>query len=67
MKKLVFQWSQKKDRVLDNEKAVSTKSDYLVRYLTKRYPLKNIDAFGIFNWKKPSTIEVDKYAIFYDL
>jgi hypothetical protein len=67
LKKLIFQWSQKKDRVLDNEKAVSSKSDYLVAYLTKRYPLKNIDAFGILNWKKPSTIEVDKYAIFYDL
>ena len=67
LKALIFQWSQQKDRLLDNEKGISIKSNYLVNYLMKRYPLKNIDAFGILNWKKPSTIEVDKYSVFYDL
>src|SRR6056297_844860 len=51
----------------DSQKNVSEKGLYLVNYLMKRYPLKNIDAFGVLNWKDSSNINIDQYAIFYKI
>jgi hypothetical protein len=67
LKILIFEWTQKTTRVSTNKKSIDEKSTYLVNYLMKRYPLKNIDAFGVLSWKQPSAIKVDKYTIFYDL
>ena len=67
LKLLIFDWTQKKTRIVENRKSVDEKTNYLINYLMKRYPLKNIDAFGVLNWKNPSNIKVDKYQIFYDL
>ena len=67
LKKLIVEWTQKRNRIAITEKNVSEKDKYLVRYLIKRYPLKNIDAYGVLQWKESSTIEIDKYLIFYDI
>ena len=67
LKSLIFEWTQKKTRIADNRESVDDKTNYLVNYLIKRYPLKNIDAYGVLKWKKPSNLKGDKYQIFYDL
>ena len=67
LKKIILEWTQKRNRITIYEKTLSEKTLYLVNYLMKRYPLKNIDAFGVLNWQEPSTINIDKYAIFYDI
>ena len=63
----ILEWSQKKSALINTGESLKTKSEYLVNYLMTRYPLKNIDAYGVLNWDKPSSIKNDKYAIFYDL
>ena len=67
LKSLILEWSQKKINVARNRENMTKKSLYLIEYLVDRYPIKNIDMYGILNWEKPSTIKVNKYAIFYDL
>src|SRR6056297_1329539 len=67
LKKVLLEWTQKRNRLVINEKNVSEKGLYLVNYLMKRYPLKNIDAFGVLNWKDSSNINIDQYAIFYKI
>ena len=67
LKSFILEWSQQKIKIDRNRITLTEKSDYLVRYLMTRYPLKNIDKYGVLAWKNPSTIEVDKYAIFTDL
>jgi hypothetical protein len=42
--------------------------DDIVPYLTPRYPLKNIDAYGDLNWKEPSRVTPSRnLGIFNDL
>ncbi|MFL0351932.1 hypothetical protein ACI5KZ_00010 [Xanthomarina sp. GH4-25] len=67
LKSLILEWTQKRSRIAITEKSFAEKSQYLVRYLMKRYPLKNLDAYGVLQWKESSTIEIDKYLIFYDI
>ncbi|MDH7912333.1 hypothetical protein [Winogradskyella sp. SYSU M77433] len=67
LKKLIVEWTQKRNRIAFTGKNVSEKDEYLLKYLMKRYPLKNIDAYGVLQWKESSTIEIDKYLIFYDI
>ena len=67
LKILIFEWTQKKNKALSSKKMIDEKTTYLVNYLMKRYPLKNIDAFGVLEWKEPTTIKVDKHSIFYDI
>jgi len=67
LKNLILEWNQKIGELTLNEKRNFQKGQYLVRYLMKRYPIKNIDAYGILQWKESSTIEIDKYSIFYDI
>jgi len=67
LKSLILEWSQQKIKIERTRIILTEKSDYLIRYLMTRYPLKNIDQYGVLAWKNPSEIEVDKYAVFTDL
>jgi len=67
LKSLIFEWTQKKNKADTGRRNMEEKGTYLVNYLTKKYPLKNIDAYGILKWKNPSRLKVNKYQIFYDL
>ena len=67
LKRLILEWTQKRSRIAISEKSFYEKSQYLVSYLMKRYPIKNIDAYGVLQWKESSTIKIDKYSIFYDI
>ena len=57
LKSLIIEWTQQKNRALSNYENISSKTEVLVTYLLKNYPLKNIDAYGILAWKEPSTIK----------
>jgi len=67
LKTLIIEWTQKKNEVLRTQNLANRNSEDLIRYLYKRYPLKNIDAFGILNWKEKSKLKIDKYLIFKDI
>lgn len=67
LKTHILEWSQKKNALIRTGENLSSKNEYLVNYLMTRYPLKNIDAYGVLNWENPSSIKIDKYDIFYDL
>nr|WP_298994993.1 DUF6090 family protein [uncultured Polaribacter sp.] len=67
LKSLILEWSQQKSRVNRTRETLSRKSEYLIDYLMKRYPIKNIDKYGTLAWKNDSEIQVNKYSIFSDL
>lgn len=67
LKSLIFDWTQKKNKAESGKNNVAEKSTFLVNYLMKRYPLKNIDAYGILKWKNSSRLKVNKHQIFNDL
>jgi len=67
LKSLIIEWTQKKNEVQRTQELANRNSEDLIRYLYKRYPLKNIDAFGILNWKEKSKLKIDKYLIFKDI
>ena len=67
LKSLILDWSQQKSRIERNREALTGKLKYLVEYLMTRYPLKNIDKYGVLAWENDSETKIDKYAIFRDL
>ena len=67
LKSLIMGWTQKKNEVQRTEEQVKRNSEDLITYLYKRYPIKNIDAYGILNWKENSKLEINKYLIFKDI
>ena len=67
LKSFILEWSQQKIKIERNRITLTDKSDYLIKYLMTRYPLKNIDKYGVLAWKNPSKFDIDKYAIFTDL
>ncbi|MDO1501165.1 DUF6090 family protein [Winogradskyella maritima] len=67
LKSLILDWTQHKNRIERTRQNMDRKQDYLVDYLMSRYPLKNIDRYGILAWENDSEIEINKYTIFSDL
>lgn len=67
LKSVILDWSQKKNRTRRNRENLTSKTDDLVKYLMKRYPLKNIDKYGVLAWDSDSKIQVNKFQIFEDI
>ena len=67
IKNLIYDWTQKKEIAVSNNNLKQRASDLLLDYLYKRYPIKNIDMYGILEWKEPSKLDIDKFAIFNDV
>ncbi len=68
LKELLHNWSRTFAIINEKFTDVDDKVDhYIVPYLTTRYPLKDMDAFGPLNWKQKSVLKIDKYQIFYDI
>jgi len=67
IKNLIFDWTQKKEGVENSYKSRERVSNLLLAYMYKKYPLKNIDVYGVLKWKEPSKLDVDKLAIFNDV
>ena len=64
----LYQWSRVVKGVEDQFEGVDDKvENELVPYLTKNYPMKNVDSYGRLGWKKMSTLKVDKLKIFQDI
>ncbi len=67
LKNLIFEWTQNKARAFEINETRDRISSKFVEYLYSRYPLKNIDIYGILKWKKPSSLNVNKLLIFSDI
>ncbi|MFH4966109.1 hypothetical protein V8G69_13990 [Gaetbulibacter sp. M235] len=67
LKQLIIDWTQKKNKAQSNLDDTKLNSKQLISYLYKRYPIKNIDAYGILKWKDNSTIIINKNLIFKDI
>ena len=67
IKSLILDWSQQKNTLEQSREALTKKGDYLVKYLMTRYPLKNIDKYGVLAWENDSESEINKYVVFSDL
>ena len=68
LKLLLHDWTKVNKGVEDQFKGVDDKVQLeLVPYLTQKYPMKNIDSYSRLKWKRNSTIEIDKLAIFNDI
>jgi hypothetical protein len=67
LKPLIIGWTQKKNDVQRTEEQAEKNSEDLITYLYKRYPVKNIDAYGVLNWQENSKLEINKYLIFKDI
>lgn len=64
LKNLIFEWTQQKTSAININDAVHEKNKYLINYLYKKYPIKNIDAYGSLNWQEPSVLKINKLLIF---
>lgn len=67
LKNHIYQWTQQKKVINENYFLARTKSALLVRYLSSRYSLKNIDMYGPFEWQEKSKLPNDQFQIFYEL
>ncbi|WP_296313469.1 DUF6090 family protein [Winogradskyella sp. UBA3174] len=68
LKTLLYQWQKDLKSLTVSFNRVELKVDNeLIPYLSKNYALRDIDKYGNLNWKKNSTLQIDKYEIFNDI
>ena len=68
LKSLLYQWSSALDNSREGFTGVDQKVEQdILPYLTKNYPLKDMDRFGPLAWKEGSTLESDKTRILKEL
>ncbi len=68
LRETLYKWSQEIKHAEDDYKGVDDKIRLsLLPYLSKNYPLKDVDAYGPLNWQEKSRLEIDKLQIFYDM
>ena len=65
LKRLLYQWqSALKDFDVAYHRLELKIDDALVPYLSKKYAFKDIDKYGLLNWKENSNLEINKLEIF---
>lgn len=68
LRMFLFQWSSLLNQ---KEEAWETLDDFsqnmMMPYLTKHASLKNIDSYGVLQWKQPSKLNLDTSKMFQDL
>ena len=68
LKTLLYQWSSTMNRSQEDFNNVGEKVENdILPYLTKKYPLKDMDSYGPLSWKEESRLSSDKTAILKDL
>lgn len=68
LKTLLYNWkSELKELDVAFERLELKIDNELIPYLSKHYPLKDIDKYGALQWKENSRLKVDKFAIFNDI
>jgi len=67
LKNLLFDWTREykiaQERYDDCDEKLREK---IIPYLTKNYLMKDIDQYGLLQWKARSAFELDKYQLFKD-
>jgi hypothetical protein len=68
LKNLLYKWTRnlKKTDVSFNRAELKIDNE-LVPYLSKRYSMKDIDAYGFLQWKSKTLLNIDKLYIFEDI
>ena len=65
---MLYQWSSALDNSNENFAGVDQKVEYeILPYLTKKYPLKDMDQYGPLAWKEGSRLSSDKTVILKEL
>ncbi|MFT6411228.1 MAG: hypothetical protein ACJA15_002056 [Flavobacteriales bacterium] len=65
---LIYNWGRTMKALTDRTTRFTTKIDNeIFPYLSKKYSLKDMDAYGPLNWKKKSNLKVDKLQIFKEI
>ncbi len=68
LKSMLYQWSSALDNSNENFAGVDQKVEYeILPYLTKKYPLKDMDQYGPLAWKEGSRLSSDKTVILKEL
>mgnify|MGYP001813946244 FL=1 len=68
LKNLLYDWTRGMGNIDESYSAVKSKTeDKVLPYLTTRYPLKDMDRYGVLAWKSGSILSNDKTAIFQEL
>ena len=68
LKALLNAWSSSMDQMDDMFDNVDRKvEDDIIPYLSKKYPLKDMDMYGHLAWKEPSVLSSNKFSILKEL
>ena len=68
LKNLLYDWTRVMGRVDEEYSGMKQKTEEeLLAYLTTRYPLKDMDKYGVLNWKESSRLSIEKTAVFQDI
>lgn len=68
LKSMLYQWSSALDNSNENFAGVDQKVEYeILPFLTKKYPLKDMDQYGPLAWKEGSRLSSDKTVILKEL
>ncbi len=65
---LIYNWGRTMKALTDRTTRFTAKLDNeIFPYLSKKYPFKDMDAYGQLNWKEKSHLKVDKLQIFKEI
>jgi hypothetical protein len=65
---LIYNWGRTMKALTDRTTRFTAKLDNeIFPYLSKKYPFKDMDAYGLLNWKEKSNLKVDKLQIFKEI
>ncbi len=65
---LIYSWGRTMKSLTDRTARFTTLMDNdIFPYLTKKYSYKDIDTYGLLNWKEKSNLKVDKLQIFKEI
>jgi len=64
----IYNWGRTMKALTDRTTRFTAKLDNeIFPYLSKKYPFKDMDAYGQLNWKEKSNLKVDKLQIFKEI
>ena len=65
---LIYEWGRTMRALNDRAARITRKIDNdITPYFSKKYALKDIDAYGPLNWKEKTNLEMDKLQIFKEI
>jgi len=65
---LIYEWGRTMKALNDMSSRLLTKSDDdILPYLSKKYALKDMDAYGTLQWKNKTSLTIDKLQIFEEI